>query len=460
MRCHMIDWESSKLSPEIVKLKDRVVVVCEKCHTSKTVLYTVAKRRQQHLCMSCIKKKGEFIQGDVVIYKCIDCGLEKQGKYDSRYYKPDWRCHHCAMVHGHKLGKFVITNNTASEAGKKRIAEAASANWDDPEYREKWLKTRSKNAKLRWKDPSYRAKMAEARAKQSHKISSIQHKLYKYLSDLNVVFYKEGKKTQIGYYAFDCLVEYNGKKLLIECQGNYWHSLKRHKDNDRSKFTYINRYFPEYEIMYIWEHEFESANRVLDRLELKLGIKIQVNEFNFKDVIVKQVDWSDTKEFLDAYHYLGGKRNGICFGAYLGEQLIACMLFSSPLRQNTAGQFGLSHNEVRELSRLCIHPSYHKKNFATWFISRCLKSIDCNLVVAYADTTVGHTGTIYKAANFHLHHKVPSDYWYIDKDGFVMHKRTLYGRAVKMGITEAEFAKRFEYIKKYGGEKLCFIKSL
>jgi hypothetical protein len=137
--------------------------------------------------------------------------------------------------------------------------------------------------------------------------------------------------------------------------------------------------------------------------------------------------------------------------------LIAAIVFSPPLRQNTARQFDLIYGEVRELSRLCIHPSYHKKNFASWFIKRALKQIDCKLVVAYADTTVGHTGGIYKASNFKLHHVVPSDYWYVDTSGYVMHKRTLYGRARNLKITEAEFAETKGYIKKYGGEKLCFI---
>jgi len=83
-------------------------------------------------------------------------------------------------------------------------------------------------------------------------------------------------------------------------------------------------------------------------------------------------------------------------------------------------------NKVRELSRLCIHPSYHRKNFASWLISRAIKSIDADLIIAYADTTVGHSGTVYKAANFKFHHEVPPDYWYVDQDGYVMHKKTLY----------------------------------
>ena len=82
------------------------------------------------------------------------------------------------------------------------------------------------------------------------------------------------------------------------------------------------------------------------------------------------------------------------------------------------------------------------------------------MVIAYADTTVGYDGGIYKASNFKLHHIVPSDYWYVDTSGYVMHKRTLYGRAKSLKMTEAEFAEKYNYIKKYGGEKLCFIRYL
>jgi hypothetical protein len=303
----------------------------------------------------------------------------------------------------------------------------------------------------------HRQSSAIARSKQINQISSIQKMLYSFLDNLDIVYCKEGEQTRIGYYVFDCVIVIDNKKLLIECQGDYWHSLAKMERNDRSKFTYISRYFPECEIMYIWEHEFYCKDRVLDRLKLKLGLDIETKLFDFKQLQVKDVNSAVVKEFLDLYHYLGKDRGGKAFGAYLGDELIACIVFSSPLRQNTAGQFGLVNGEVRELSRLCIHPSYHKKNFASWLIKRTLKLIDCELVVAYADTTVGHNGTIYKASNFKLHHTVPSDYWYVDKQGYVMHKRTLYGKAIKMKMTEAEFAESKGYIRKYGGEKLCFV---
>jgi len=343
----------------------------------------------------------------------------------------------------------------------KMCGELSRRRWADPEYRDRMIKISSESSRRRWADPEYREKMAEVRAKQLGRVSSIQRQLYKYLTDLNVDFVEEGPDTRIGYYVFDCLIPKRDgmiKSLLVECQGDYWHSSPKAQHNDRSKFTYIDRYFPDYEIMYVWEHEFYAKDRVLDRLKLKLGVDIITTDFDFNNIDFKEVSGSDVKEFLDAYHYIGKGRGGRCFGAFLNNNLIACVVFSSPLRQNTAGQFGLVDGEVRELSRFCIHPSYHKRNFASWLIARSIKSlVECKLVVAYADRTVGHTGAIYKASNFSLHHIVPADYWYVDGDGFVMHKRTLYGRARQMKMTESEYAINYGYFKKFGGEKLCFI---
>jgi hypothetical protein len=346
---------------------------------------------------------------------------------------------------------------------REKLSAAIIACWASQEYREKMkaiydsIEYKEK-MKAIFNSPEVREKMAIARASQSGRISSIQTMLYAYLDELGIEYHKEGEQTRIGYYVFDCLVVHNNKKILIECQGDYWHSLENAERNDRSKFTYINRYFPEYEIMYVWEHEFYCKDRVLDRLKLKLGLDIETKEFNFSDLTIREINNIGAKTFLDLYHYLGKDRGGRAFGAFDGDLLIAVIVFSPPLRQNTAGQFGLIDGEIRELSRLCIHPSYHKKNFASWFIKRTLKQIDCKLVIAYADTTVGHDGGIYKASNFKLHHIVPADYWYVDTSGYVMHKRTLYGRAVKQKMTEAEFAEAKGYIRKYGGEKLCFIR--
>lgn len=334
-----------------------------------------------------------------------------------------------------------------------KLSEASKQNWLNDDYRNTIILANQN----KWKDPDHRRKMAEIRAEQP-RISNLQTMLYDLLRNLKVDFQEEGHETTIGYYTFDCIIPKSGgmhKNLLIECQGDYWHSLEKVEIRDKAKFTYIEKYFPEHEIMYLWEHEFYTDGRVLDRLKLKLGLQIESIDFEFEELVISDdLESSEVSEFLDTYHYIGKGRSGITIGAKHQGKLVAVAVFSSPLRQNHAGK----HGSFRELSRLCFHPSYHKDNLGSWFLSKCIKRIsDVPRIIAYADTTVGHTGAVYKASNFKFSHDVKPDYWYVDKDGYVMHKRTLYGRASKMSMTEKDFALKFNYFKKYGGPKKCYV---
>lgn len=334
---------------------------------------------------------------------------------------------------------------------KSKISESLIKKFkDDPNY------SANLAALLRekWQNDDYRRQMAFHLANQP-RVSSLQVKLYSYLDDLGVEYCSEGEQTTIGYYVFDCLIPKGDGGLLIECQGDYWHKPEMENGSDKRKFTYIDRYFPEYEIMYIWEHEFSTKDRVINRLKSKLNIGLDVVDFDFNDVEVKKISYSECSTFLDAYHYVGKGRGGIAVGAFLDDNLIACVVYSSKLRQNQHYE-----RDFRELSRLCIHPSYQKKNFASWFISRTYKFLDVDLIISFCDTTAGHSGTVYKASNFTLSHETKPDYWYVDSDGFVMHKRTLYGKAVNLKMTESEYAEKFHFRKRYGGKKLCFIKEI
>ena len=199
--------------------------------------------------------------------------------------------------------------------------------------------------------------------------------------------------------------------------------------------------------MYLFEREFSQKDGVLDKLKGKLGIEVEHVFFDLANVQIKSIESGIVSDFLDLYHYIGKGRGGESYGAYLNDDLIGVCVFSPPLRNN---------DDSVELSRFCIHPKYHKKDFASWFISRCVRSVD-KTVVAFADTTVGHNGTIYKASNFRFDHEVPSDYWYVDSNGWVMHKLTLYKRARQNSKTEKEYADLHGFVKKWGGKKLCFI---
>lgn len=356
----------------------------------------------------------------------------------------------------------MCVNASTREDVNKRRSESVKLLWTNDEYR----KRMSEIAKSMWVNAEYREKMAKVRSLMLGRTSQPQLALYQILDDLKVVYYKEGPDTHIlkQNNPFDCVIPSNDlskrKHIIIEVQSK-WHLIPRQSAVDSSKFTSITRYFPDYKLMYIWDYEFGIKDQVIARLKEALNIDVEQVDFNLSDVVIKNdVPANEYRQFLDTYHYIGKGRGGHVFGAYLHDKLIACAVFSRQLRQNTAQFYDKLPDDVYELSRYCIHPCYHKKNFASWMISRLLPKFKGKFIISYADTTAGHVGTIYKAVGFQQHHIVPADYWYVSPEKRIMHKRTLYGKAKSYHMTESEFAEHFGYVKIFGYEKICYIKQM
>lgn len=347
----------------------------------------------------------------------------------------------------------------------RKLSEGSKKLWEQTEYRQKQLITQ----KALWNTDNGKAFLAKARSIQSKRVSSIQNILYSLLNDLGVKFFSENdggaadSECVIGPYNFDCVIPRDGKKsLIIECQGDYWHTQEKAIRMDKAKATYFDNYLSDkYELKYVWEHEFDCQDKVMELLKYWLGLtNLELIDFDFKDVLLKPVQTSEYKLLLQKYHYLQkSDKGGKAFGAFLNDEIIAVCVFSSPIRQNVSVD-GFKFEEIKELSRLCIHPKYQKRNFGSWFISKCIKQLPDNIraIVSYCDTTYNHTGAVYKAAGFRFIHKVRPDYAYRHiESGWAMHKKSLYNKAVKMQIKESEYAEKFGYQRIYGSDKLKYV---
>ncbi len=103
---------------------------------------------------------------------------------------------------------------------------------------------------------------------------------------------------------------------------------------------------------------------------------------------------------------------------------------------------GLRQDEVIEIARFVIHPSYQAKNLASWTLARFKKwaADKYKAIVAFSDEGL-HSGTIYKSVGFeNLGCSRDSDYEYRDNDGFRLHKKTVWDHAKKNGVSETQFA--------------------
>ena len=361
----------------------------------------------------------------------------------------------------------------ADPAYLERAAEISRKLWQDPAYRQCVIQAHKDPVYLAkmaviWADPIFKAKMAEILRNQP-KVSSQQEILYSILTDFGIKYYREyndridDKECVIGPWPVDCVIPRDGKPwLIIECQGDYWHSRKEKIARDKAKSTYLMSLSDQYELKYFWEHEFLCKDKIVETLKYWLGIvNIDTVDYDLKNLDIRLAPAKDYKLLLGKYHYLpNAGRGGIVYGAYLHNELVAVCVFSPMVRQNI-DTLDYDPKESRELSRLCVNPKYRKDNLLSYFVSHCLKLLDAKykLVISYCDTTFNHNGAVYKACNFELVGTVPPDYWYVDSvgSGWWMHKRTLYGHAVRMGVTEAEFAEQHGYNKVWGLEKLKFI---
>lgn len=345
---------------------------------------------------------------------------------------------------------------------RSELSNKSKKLWQNPDYRSRQIAIQTEI----WNLPENKRRLAEWRSRQSGKVSSIQTILYSILDDLGIEYFKEGDETDkeciIGPYNFDCVIPRHGKKsLVIECQGDYWHTQDKAIRIDKAKATYLERYYQStHELKYLWEHEFSCQDRISELIKYWLGINDhEVSEFEFDDVQIKKSKACEYKLLLSKYHYLpNAGKGGIAIGAYIGDEIIAVCVFSKLIRQNIKiDEF--SRDQTIELSRLCINPKFQKKNLASWFVSRCIKKLDDSIkcIVSYCDTTHNHDGAVYKSLNFINDKEVRPDYWYANENGWVMHKKTLYNKAVKMNITESEYASKFGYKKIFGSKKLRFV---
>lgn len=295
---------------------------------------------------------------------------------------------------------------------------------------------------------SYKDSAKVASKKIGNKLhkSSFHQKVASIIKELGFEYEDE---FNLDGWNFDIKVD----KLLIECQGSYWHKLSKERVNrDKKKKEVAQKHG--YDHLMVWDTQ--TGSHLKNLLEYKLcGNYV---EFKFDDIKIVE-DFQRSKDLM-RHHYSNKIRNGKhYFIAVLNNVDVAACVFSRAIRQGVASKQGLKNSDVLELSRFVIHPKYHKRNFASWFISRCIKNIDCKMVVAFSDLTYNHGGGIYKALGFVNDGHVEPDYWYV-KSRNVVHKKTVWNKAKKLGLSEDDFAVSNGYKKIFGFEKIRWIKHL
>lgn len=119
---------------------------------------------------------------------------------------------------------------------------------------------------------------------------------------------------------------------------------------------------------------------------------------------IRGCEFKDIAFIFRKYHYKGDHIGGgisYCIALRYGMKVVGgCVI--GKLRQEQAYK---NNNKVLELRRMaCLDEC--PKNTESYFLSKIIwflkKHTDIDEVISYSDMSVGHIGTIYKAANFKL----------------------------------------------------------
>lgn len=446
---------------------DKITVKCHSCNKIKII----TKKEHTRNC----KRQSEFID----VYLCTNCYRLFKKDINNQSCKKAWSTNErkklaskASNVFWNSLNKnqrLMHSKKGITKDRNQKISEIIKKKFKNSQY----INNVKKARKLYWKNPTYRTNKIKIGKKQAKNnigifqknpyISKIQKILYDHLKNLNIKYISEYK---IGYYRFDCfLPDFN---ILIECNGEYWHNTKKHQQNDKAKATFISRYHKDKIIKTLWEKDFLNPSLIIKCLLSWTNQKINIKPIKLKKLIIEPIDNKTATEFIQKYHYtysLGHGRSQIRYGALLDNELVAVCCFASITRKETAIRLNIDHTKIKELNRLCANPFYYNKNLLSYFLSKCEKLLkrskpDIDILVTFADTTFGHTGSVYKASNWIYDGKSSKSYWYLDKNGYSYHKKTIYNHAKKLKIKESQYAYKNCLKRIWGKEKNRFIKYL
>ena len=131
------------------------------------------------------------------------------------------------------------------------------------------------------------------------------------------------------------------------------------------------------------------------------GGSIPISPLHLK---IKECKFRDIRHIFEEYHYKGGHMGGgitACLGAFYKDVYLAGVVLGLP-RHNKKYSNGYTCIEIRRMACVDALP----KNSESWLLGKTIwwlkKFTKVDRVISYSDQSVGHKGTIYKAANFIL----------------------------------------------------------
>lgn len=168
----------------------------------------------------------------------------------------------------------------------------------------------------------------------------------------------------------------------------------------------------------------------------------QIQPINYK---IRKATCQDIKTILRYEHYLGTiPPHSLILTATIGKIIVGIAIFGRGANQYIS-------KDTWELTRLCT-PYYVVRPFSCEFLSQCCIYIkknhnDIKHLIAYADSAVGHSGGVYRMAQWSKAGKTESSYMYFDPITFELKHKSCCRRVSGIDKTEKQISAERGLIK-------------
>lgn len=232
------------------------------------------------------------------------------------------------------------------------------------------------------------------------------------------------------------------KKLAIECNGVYWHSM------------YDSNYHYEkwkmcadkgIQLLSVWEDWITNKPEIVRSIILsKLGI--YEKSIGASKCKIKQVPSKDTREFLNRNHIQGFCNSTYKYGLYYKDELVAIMLFS---RENNASS--KKHNDWT-LLRFCNKLNTHVIGGASRLLTHFRLGHPDGNIISFASHDISNGG-LYEKLGFKKAGETYSSYWYVHnqthqrfhRSSFM--KKDLVRKGYDPSLTEEQIMQQTDYLR-------------
>jgi len=216
-------------------------------------------------------------------------------------------------------------------------------------------------------------------------------------------------------YPFELDILIPSKKLAIEYNGLYYHTINNHENmkycNDPRRY-HVNKLNlckeKDYTLITIFEDEWIYKKDIV-KSRLKHILNVSNNQkIHGRKCIIKEIDSKTKNEFLNKYHIQGRDNSTIKLGAFYNDELVSVMTFS----YGNISKGSKKENGVWELNRFCSNYNYHIPGIASKLLEYFKRNYEWEKIFSYADLRWSN-GNLYFKLGFQTDNIKRLNYWYV-----------------------------------------------